>query len=356
MLTQTEDGSIEDSSGKVIFFSVKRFVRDICEGNCCFICGVSPNKAQFNNEHVLPEWILRKYGLFSRTLELPNGTAFRYDQYTVPCCCECNALMGRIFEEPLSVLITQGYGAVAEFLSTNDGGSWLIFTWLALIYVKTHLKDKNLRLHKDRRLQDGMIADIYTWTELHHIHCVARSFYTGCPIDPKVHGSLLVLPARLEKHYEHFDYGDLYLARTVLLRLGDVAFLTVLNDSCAAWNICRPIWQKITGSLSPLQLKELMAHFAFVNLNLKERPSYHSETDSEGTLKMSALLPGKVELEDHPRQVELGTVLYGCCRAILSEIGNADKESIIDNVKQGKMSFLFDSEGGFIHNSMDPGP
>jgi hypothetical protein len=171
MLSQTEDGSIEDASGKVIFFSTDRFIRDICEGNCCFICGVSPDKAQFNNEHILPEWILRKYNLFSRSLELPNGTVYRYDQYTVPCCQKCNDHMGRFFEEPLSALINKGYGAVAQFLRTNPIGAWPIFMWLALIFIKTHLKDKNLRLHRDLRLPDEKIADLYTWTDLHHIHC-----------------------------------------------------------------------------------------------------------------------------------------------------------------------------------------
>jgi hypothetical protein len=37
----TQDGSIIDRAGKVIFFSTQRFVDDICLGNC-FICGARP--------------------------------------------------------------------------------------------------------------------------------------------------------------------------------------------------------------------------------------------------------------------------------------------------------------------------
>ena len=351
MILQTEDGSIEDSSGKVIFFSIERFVRDIAEGNCCFICGISPDKSAFNNEHVLPEWILRSYGLFSRMVALPNGTTFRYDQYTVPCCCECNNHMSRVFETPLSSLITQGFKAISEQLRTNPGLSWLVFTWLALIFIKTHLKDKTLRLHRDTRQPDNKIADFYTWETLHHIHCVARSFYTMCPMDPKVHGSLLVLPAQTQDHYEHFDYGDLYFAKTVLLRLGDAAFITVLNDSCAAWNVCQATLERITGALSTLQLRELTAHFAFVNLNLKDRPTYYSGTDATGVLRMSASLPDHVNFED-PLNVTLGTVVYGLCKEIISTLKNADEDNLHDHVKQGRYTFLFDSEGRFIQNSM----
>jgi hypothetical protein len=76
----TEDGSIIDRAGKVIFFSAQRFVDDICLGNCCFICGARPEEKPFNNEHILPEWLLRRYDLFTKTIMLPNDRMVRYDR------------------------------------------------------------------------------------------------------------------------------------------------------------------------------------------------------------------------------------------------------------------------------------
>jgi len=93
MARMTEDGSIVDGTGKVLFFSNQRFVDDICLGNCCFICGAQPDEKPFNNEHILPEWLLRRYDLFSRTISLPSDRTVRYDRYTVPCCVDCNSLM-----------------------------------------------------------------------------------------------------------------------------------------------------------------------------------------------------------------------------------------------------------------------
>lgn len=51
--TKTSDGSIVDQDSKVIFFSTRRFIDDICIGNCCFICGAKPENKPFNDEHVL---------------------------------------------------------------------------------------------------------------------------------------------------------------------------------------------------------------------------------------------------------------------------------------------------------------
>ena len=112
MWPHTEDGSVVDDTGKVIYFSLERFVRDIGLGDCCFICGASPSDVPFNNEHVIPEWILRRFGLFDRSLTLPNGTSMRYDRYTVPCCVVCNGLMGRVIEQSISALTEGGYDAV----------------------------------------------------------------------------------------------------------------------------------------------------------------------------------------------------------------------------------------------------
>jgi hypothetical protein len=43
--TKTSDGSIVDQNGKVIFFSTRRFIDDICIGNCCFMRSKARGKA-----------------------------------------------------------------------------------------------------------------------------------------------------------------------------------------------------------------------------------------------------------------------------------------------------------------------
>jgi hypothetical protein len=68
MWNVTPDGSVVDENGKVLVFSTKRFIEDICLGDCCFICGAKPDEKPFNNEHILPDWVLRRYDLFARTI------------------------------------------------------------------------------------------------------------------------------------------------------------------------------------------------------------------------------------------------------------------------------------------------
>lgn len=182
--------------------------------------------------------------------------------------------MSDVFERPISNLVKQGLKEVNDYIV--KGGFKHIFQWLALIYLKTHLKDRRLRFHLDRRKGDQTIADLYDWRELHHIHCVARAFFTGANIEPEALGSMVVCPARNIEPDVNFDYADSYAGCTILLRLGEIAFIAVLNDSCAVWNLMRDEIGRVAGPLSSIQLRELMARMAYANIHLRRRPRQYS--------------------------------------------------------------------------------
>jgi len=146
MFRVTADESLLDSSGKVMVFSFERFVSDIVKGDCCFVCGARPESTDFNDEHILPDWILRKFNLYSHAITLPNGTKYRYDQFKIPCCSECNSKMGEELEQPISEMFAQSYEAFGDQVKAK--GPWRLFCWMCLIFIKTHLKDNNLRFTK----------------------------------------------------------------------------------------------------------------------------------------------------------------------------------------------------------------
>jgi hypothetical protein len=83
MFRVTQDSSVLDRDGRIIFFSLERFISDIANGDCCFICGVQRGAFPFNDEHVIPDWILRRFGLHGRRIQIPNLTGFRYGELTV---------------------------------------------------------------------------------------------------------------------------------------------------------------------------------------------------------------------------------------------------------------------------------
>nr|WP_224741181.1 HNH endonuclease [Bradyrhizobium sp. 2S1]MCK7667585.1 HNH endonuclease [Bradyrhizobium sp. 2S1] len=329
-------------------------MKDICLGDCCFICGATPTEKEFNNEHVLPRWLLRRYDLFAKTITLPNKEKVRYDSYTVPCCSDCNSFLGTHIETPVSEIVQSGAEAIHDFIL--NGGLLIIFSWMALIFLKTHLKDRHFRFHLDARKGDDLIADLYEWEPLHHIHCLVRAPYVGCcEMDKGAVGSVLALPVRSQASADRFDFGDLYIAQTMMIRLGDTAILTVFNDSGGAMNYFFQKLEKITGPVSELQLREIMVELAYLNLHLKERPQFYTSCDGlSETCRIVGTRP-QLELTDMDASVRGELMLFALGHALPHlRVAGLKYEEVVSTVQAGRFTFLFDDDGMFIKDSWTP--
>ncbi|WP_415885000.1 hypothetical protein ACMXYO_10085 [Neptuniibacter sp. QD37_6] len=347
-----QDGTITDNKGEIVLFGFERFKSQICEGDCCFLCGISQGEAEFNDEHIIPNWLLRHCNLHNLKITLPNDTPIPYRSYTLRCCEECNSFLGREIETPLSENITKGYEAVSEYVS--NGGMWKVFLWLNLIFLKTHLKDSKLRLHRDLRKGDDPISVDYEWGYLHHIHCMVRAIKTGINIDPKCFGSLCILPAKTLKDRGDFDYKDMFISNTVLLQIEDIAFIAVLDDCCAALNVFGQQLHKISGKLSPIQIREVMSHFAYINLLLKERPVFQTVWRfDESEFVITAEIPEKCEL-DYDIETRMEDILAFNMHDFFGKIQFKNGELFsLESIEKGKSGFLFDERGDFVSDSMD---
>jgi hypothetical protein len=308
------------------------------------MCGGSPTKAHFNDEHVIPDWILRRYNLHNRVITLPNKAQFRYDQFKIPCCQKCNRALGERVEQPIREMFNKGYKAFCEELEI--GGPWNLFCWMCLIFLKTHLKDNCLRLHQDKRKGEQKIGELHSWNELHHIHCLSRAFYTGCDIKIEALGSLLVVPAKKLKGREEFDYCDLSFAQTMLLRLDEIAVIAVLDDSQASLSVIHDFIKGIGGPLSPLQLRELALRMAAINIHLAERPSFASDINAlTEEYEIRGIRPKEISIEKYEHET-LGTMMHHICEGLVIE--HDDKAKVLENIKTGLYSFIYDDTGKFF--------
>lgn len=342
-----DDQSVVDNTGKIIYFSVDRFKSDIALDNCCFLCGAKPSEKKFNDEHIIPNWILKKYNLHNRNITLPNGEISKYSQYKVPCCEECNGFLGEKIEKPIQEIVSGGIDRIKDYVAEN--GFLLLFQWLNLLFLKTHLKDREYRYFVDRRDPDYKISEIYDWEGLHHIHCIARSPYTKCQIDSKVFCSILILPTKSFNAQEQFDYGDNFPGKGLLVRFDDFCIISILNDSCASVNLFENEIRSIEGFLNPLQYREILVRLSYINVNLKIRPKYFTDFNYNKACKIVAQLPDYFEFEDK-EIYNYGDFLYSATHDFIDNIKNPNKADILKNVKNGTYTFLFDENGNFINN------
>jgi hypothetical protein len=188
------------------------------------------------------------------------------------------------------------------------------------------------------------------------MHCLVRCFVNGARLEKEIFGSLAAFAVRSEGWLGEFDYGDLFHAQTMLLRIGDVALVTTFNDACGAIQAAMPSLNRIDGPLSEIQAREVMVDFAFINLSLKERPKFYTDCDIRSeTLTEKAVMPDRFELGELDYSLR-GKLLRSALGRGLSHIQIAGKTTreVELAIDAGRLTFLFDEHGKFIKNGFAP--
>jgi hypothetical protein len=342
------EGSFVDPDGTVRHFGRQAFVALAMDLDRCFVCGVAchqSDRSDFNDEHVIPDWVLRRFALHSRRITLPNGRQFMYGRYTLRCCIRCNSLLAAEIEAPISKVLRGAYDEVRAKLHESDPA--LLYKWLCLLFIKCHLKDREIRIDPDTRVESGKLGELYDWDGLHHIHSVARSPHSRASIDSSVLGTTLVFPMQDSK--EPYDFGDLSDYSTVALRVGSVGIACVLNDCRGVEHLVGEYFSGITGPLSGIQLREVAARMAYGNTLIANRPKFWSELHrGDLTIRSRPANPWPIPEID---RTKLGSILVGACGSLLRNSRTPDVETKIGQLGRGEIQFLYHDDGSFNSNS-----
>ncbi|WP_395672788.1 hypothetical protein [Phenylobacterium sp.] len=336
-----------NSDGRTLLFSCEDFVEQICKGGACFICGASPTQTTFNDEHIVPRWVLRRFNLFDKAITLPGGEKRRYGGYRVQCCASCNAVLGERVENPVSELLSGEFGTVAARMASEDAVE-LVYIWLCLLFLKVHLKDAAVPVHKDRRRGTHVIGDLYDWADLHHVHAVARAPYTGATLLPFVVGSIFFVEVD-DRGGDEWDFVDLTFAHTIAVRVGRVGIVAVLNDAGAAESSWSHRLSSIDAPISGAQFRELAAMFAVANDDILERPTYGTLIIQERWVTIFAKVPAKLRMANFD-QKKFGAALEFALGNMIDRIavdGSRDPNYVRERVASGEVRFLIDEKGRF---------
>ncbi len=339
--TISDEGCISDSSGRNLYISTEVFIELIRNPTRCFVCGNSQADFDFNDEHVIPDWVQRFCQLRNKSIQLPNKTRYPYPRYKLPCCVKCNQFFGDYLESPISSAFHGEEEPFSEFL--ENGGLWKLFLWINFIYLKIHIKDNFLGNSRNARQKDENIGDFYPWEELHHCHAVTRALRFGVNVDvDTVLGSTMILHLGYWADEIPFDYNDHFGSRVVMIRIKRIAVICVPNDSCGTLQGVQPIIDALPSGLNAVQLAELLTEFQFVNLHLKYTPQYYTTISPKtGELLIAGKLPDTFELQDldfSTRGFLMMRNLDGLAPNLVIE--GFDRDETVRLIRTGDVSFL----------------
>lgn len=344
------DHSLMDKNGEILQFNVTDFINKIVKSSNCFVCGASSDEKTFNDEHIIPNWILKKIKLHNRSVKLPNSSIHKYFNYTIPCCESCNTRLGEIYEKPMSKLFESDYNHFMKLImSAPLDYRWLIYSWMCLVFIKVHLKDLKLRWDLDRRNLSKSIGEDYDWVDLHHIHCVMRIPFSKPILDKHMIGSIFFAPVINDQPSENFDYLDNVQGKTIHVRINDIAIIAALDDSTAVLDFFGDRLRKINGKLSLCQVREIFSRFSHINMNLHPngRPYYHSRLNENFELEMFCELPNQFKLLDKDqRRSSFGKIFRYYIDGIIDE-NDENRDAYLEGIENGTIRCLFDQNGNF---------
>jgi hypothetical protein len=138
----------------------------------------------------------------------------------------------------------------------------------------------------------------------------------------------------------------------MLLRIGKIAVIAVFDDSQASLSVIQDFIKNISGPLSPLQLRELAVRIAFINIHLLDRPRFGSSLDIlTEQYEITGERPAEIKVGDWKDET-LGAMMHHICENAIIE--HDQKPHILENIKTGRYSFIFDDKGNFSADHMDP--
>ena len=135
----------------------------------------------------------------------------------------------------------------------------------------------------------------------------------------------------------------------MLLQLGRTGMIAVFDDACAALNRVMWIVEKITGPVSTVQARDLVAHFAMANLDLINLPRFWTRISPDRT---DVVIGGTTDSVPYFRPYD--QALFGSLMAaavpVLPVVTGMDAEQARAALLAGEMNFLLDEDGGFVAN------
>jgi hypothetical protein len=181
------------------------------------------------------------------------------------------------------------------------------------------------------------------------MHAMARAVYSGVYIETGVLGSIALFEIKKTDIEESFDFACRSPAQVALIRIEDIAVVAVMNDSCGCLQPFMPIGERIRGGrVAGVQLREVLAHFSVINLHLKRRPVYMTETnENTGECTIKVKLPDCVEMDEVSAEV-FGEMMESACEGYLDDTDDATRGAI----RRGQYTFLFKEDGTFNENCL----
>ena len=221
----------------------------------CFLCGLRLSDKTRSNEHIFPQWLLRRFGLHDQQLNLLNGTSIPYRQLTVPCCKRCN-------NEHLSPIERAFQDVIEGRKPLNALDEKTIYLWATKIFYGLLFREVLLPMDRSKPHGGSIVSadEMGSYRMLHMFLQGARikiDFQCDHASFPRTVSAFKVQEPKTPEL--EFDFRDDIHSQALYLRLGSVGLLASFDAGAQAFELGSLYAKYKRYALHPVQLEELGA-------------------------------------------------------------------------------------------------
>ncbi len=291
--------SVYLDDGRPLWLSPDDYLEKVVKQKGCFLCGVSEGDADFNREHVIPDWVLKLCNMRERVVTKSSGVTSIYSRHKIPCCIRCNSYLSRHVEIPVSNLLKQHPADALSAFHNDRQTRTMLFGWMALLAYKSLHSDLFANYYDKEQAALTKLGDAYHWRDHHHLNSLCRLAYEECDIDEAALGSfrLLAFPeAQDPLSHESFDFATLFEPASVFIRIKRIGLIALFDDIGAALAVFDGTFVFPEAKGSPryrsIDAREMLAELSTINRFLEGRPLFHTKINGSGEESCVFAQPG----------------------------------------------------------------
>lgn len=312
-------------------YKMPQYIKDL-HLERCFICDTRLRACTVTLEHLVPQWIIRRFGLERHTITVTPQVTVPYMDCVVPCCRECNCQLLAPLEARLWRTFTHDSFRTHDYL-LHDLAVWSckIFSGLRLFDLASYANAARRQNRATNKVAPDEMCQFY----LRMLRGTVKISHLMLPFP----FSAFVFRTKVPRGpSERFDFQVAKDLSAMYVRLGPYALLSRFDGGYLALYSDAFFKRYSKRVLAPLQMEELAAHF-FTMAERQAHPLLYIRRSEDG-VDVLEYLPVTVR---HPF-VEHGTIddfLYW-----FSYLTHVSTDSLL--MPNGRRTFLEDSRGRFL--------
>ena len=255
------------------------------------VCFLTGKKISSTEEHVsvFPEWLLDRYSLKDKTLQmLEEKNVIKYQDLKLPCFTSVIENTLNPLEEEIKQAFSLGYEEVKKIPEER------LFQWMAKLVYGILYHDIVFGMKQQKALGETLALSHFLIAKFKNLHLMLQSLVV--PMEFKGANPWTIRIVKIKYSKDVFNYKDSANNLDFTLGMNDFGIVACLQDNGENGIYHKELTDKIADkTLHPIQFEELCGRFIYSNYLLNTSSEYKIQPTEDSVYVEAVPLPAHTE-------------------------------------------------------------